>query len=101
MIPSADTFRAHKWELTSKGWYKLGVEIIEQEIIAFDSNSSFISIRFYFDPSHRTYASVFIRSSDTIESIEKAIKSGVYNILQHKYCPITPKLKRTLKNWIL
>lgn len=101
MIPSADTFRAHKWKMTSKGWYKLGVEIIEREIIPFDSNSSFISICFYFDSSHRTYAPFFIRSSNTIESIEKAIKSGVHNILQHKSCSITPKLKRTLKNWII
>lgn len=101
MIPSADTLRANKWEMTSKGWYKLGVEITEQEVLVFDSNSSFISVYFYLDPSHSTYASLYIRGSDVLEDIEKAIKSGVQNILQHKLCPITPKLKRTLKNWIL
>ena len=101
MIPSADAFRANKWKMTSRGWYKLGVEIIEQEVLSFHSNSSFISIHFYLDPSHRTYASLYVKSSDALESIEKAVKSGVHNILQHKLCPITPKLKRTLKNWIL
>ena len=101
MIPSTDTFLANKWERTSRGWYKLGVEIIEQETLIFSSDASFISIYFYLDPSHETFASLYIKSSGAIEIMEKAIKLGVQNILQNKSYPITPKLKRTLKNWIL
>ena len=101
MIPSTDIFLANKWERTSRGWYKLGVEIIEQDILVFSSDCSFISIHFYLDPSHETFASLYIKNSGAIEIIEKAIKLGVQNILQNKSYPITPKLKRTLKNWIL
>lgn len=101
MIPSADTFLANKWERTNRGWYKLGVEIIEQEVLVFDTNCSFISIYFYLDPSHSMFASLYVRGSNIIETIENDIKIGIQNILQSKSYPITPKLKRTLKNWIL
>lgn len=101
MIPSADAFLANKWKITYRGWYKLGVEVIEQETLIFDNDSSCISIYFYLDPGHLTFSSLYIKSSGDMKVIEKAIKLGVQNILQNKSYTITPKSKRTLKNWVL
>lgn len=99
MITEAELLE-HKWrKVDDKCWEKLGVRI-EYPIIL--TAFSAIKITYYINPK-RAYSAVCVSVTVSINTLEDTIRTlikGLFNLELYKY-PMTPKQKRTLKNWIL
>lgn len=96
MITEAE-FLDRKWKkLDVNKWYKLGV------MVKFASDTDRYTntkIHVYHDFNHQGVTILGTPRYIGINTLEGIIKSGVKYVIS--ICPVTPKQKRTLKNWIL
>jgi hypothetical protein len=100
MITEAELLE-HKWrKVENKCWEKLGVRIEYPIIITTYSD---IKITYYRNLiQHDTYIT-YVPNEVSISALEAVIKTQIKYIFSsgpQRY-PMTPKQKRTLKNWIL
>lgn len=100
MITEAELLE-HKWrKIEDTCWEKLGVRI-EYPICM--GTFSAIKIIYYRNLEQNTYSATHIPINVNISTLETVIKNSIELIFivgSQRY-PMTPKQKRTLKNWIL
>ena len=100
MITEAELLE-HKWrKVDDKCWEKLGVRI-EYPIIL--TTFPAIKIIYYHHSTRSTYSAISVPATISITALEAVIRTQVKYIfkLGPQKFPMTPKQKRTLKNWIL
>lgn len=100
MITEAELLE-HKWrKVEDKCWEKLGVRI-EYPICM--GSFSVIRLTYYINPEQKSYSATCIPTYINMNTLEKSIKNKIkfiFSVGSQRY-PMTPKQKRTLKNWIL
>ena len=100
MITESELLK-HKWrKVGDKCWEKLGVRI-EYPITI--TTFSAIKINYYMNPKQELYSAVYVSVNvgiSTLEATIRALIKGMFKVKPQRY-PMTPKQKRTLKNWIL
>lgn len=89
-------FETNKWTKTgSNEWTRLGVTVV--------ADGGHYKIKFRYDsPSHCFYSLYKSIYDTTMSELVEAIKYGINYILSHRSHNkvLTPKYKRTLKNWV-